>query len=126
MSVGNVWAPDLTYYDGLFYIYAPINEEIMVLTAPSATGPWSAPQKVGIHGIDPGHVADDHGNRYLFYGSGNVVELTADGLLVAGEPRKVYEGWKFPEAWVVEGRFLESPGTIAIQAGPTSVSGLRL
>lgn len=107
--IGNVWAPDLTYYNGQFYIYAPINEEIMVLTAPAATGPWSAPVKVGIKGIDPGHVADENGNRYLFYSSGYVVELAEDGLSAKGEPRKAYEGWRFPEEWVVEGRFLESP-----------------
>lgn len=106
---GNVWAPDLTYYNGQFYIYAPIDEEIMVLTASAPTGPWSPPTKVGIRGIDPGHVADDDGNRYLFYGSGYVAELTPDGLSVKGAPRKVYDGWRFPEEWVVEGRFLESP-----------------
>ena len=106
---GNVWAPDLTYYKGQFYIYAPIDEEIMVLTAEKPEGPWSAPAKVGIRGIDPGHVADDEGNRYLFYGSGYVAELTPDGLSVKGEPRKAYDGWRFPDEWVVEGRFLESP-----------------
>lgn len=106
---GNVWAPELTYYNGLFYIYAPIDEEIMVLTASSPAGPWSPPSKIGIRGIDPGHVADEHGNRYLFYGSGNVVELSSEGLAAIGAPRKVYEGWSFPEEWVVEGRFLESP-----------------
>lgn len=106
---GNVWAPDLTYYEGRFYIYAPIDEEIVVLTASSPAGPWSAPTRVGIRGIDPGHVADDNGNRYLFFSSGYMVELTPDGLAVQGAPRKVYEGWPFPEDWVVEGRFLESP-----------------
>ncbi|MDQ6417936.1 family 43 glycosylhydrolase [Paenibacillus sp. LHD-117] len=106
---GNVWAPDLVYYKGQFYIYAPIDEEIMVLTAAQPTGPWGPPVKVGIRGIDPGHVADDDGNRYLFYGSGYVAELTPDGLSVKGAPRKVYDGWRFPEEWVVEGRFLESP-----------------
>ncbi|MDQ0115602.1 family 43 glycosylhydrolase [Paenibacillus harenae] len=106
---GNVWAPDLAYYKGQFYIYAPIDEEIMVLTASEPAGPWSSPTKVGIRGIDPGHVADDKGNRYLFYGSGHVAELTPDGLSVKGAPRKVYEGWRFPDEWVVEGRFLESP-----------------
>jgi xylan 1,4-beta-xylosidase len=106
---GNVWAPDLVYYKGTFYIYAPINEEIMVLTAAEPAGPWSAPAKVGIRGIDPGHVADADGKRYLFFGSGHVAELTADGLSVKGAPRKVYDGWRFPDEWVVEGRFLESP-----------------
>jgi len=106
---GNIWAPDLTYYKGQFYIYAPIDEEIMVLTAPKPTGPWSSPKKVGQRGIDPGHVADEDGNRYLFYGSGYVAELAADGLSITGEPHKVYDGWRFPDEWVVEGRFLESP-----------------
>lgn len=106
---GNIWAPDLVYFEGQFYIYAPIDEEIMVLTSSAPTGPWSPPRKVGIRGIDPGHIADKNGTRYLFYGSGYMVELTPDGLSVKGVPRKVYEGWRFPEEWVVEGNFLESP-----------------
>lgn len=106
---GNVWAPDISYYDGMYYIYAPIDEEIMVVTASSPAGPWSSPKKVGIRGIDPGHVSDENGNRYLFYGSGYVAELSPDGQAVQGTPRKVYDGWRFPDEWVVEGRFLESP-----------------
>lgn len=106
---GDVWAPDLTYYEDRFYIYAPINEEIMVLTATHPHGPWSDPQKVGVQGIDPGHVADSNGNRYLFFSDGYMVELAGDGLSAVGTPRKVYDGWPFPKEWVVEGNFMESP-----------------
>lgn len=106
---GDVWAPDLTYYKDRFYIYAPINEEIMVLTATHPHGPWSDPQKVGVQGIDPGHVADSNGNRYLFFSDGYMVELAGDGLSAVGTPRKVYDGWPFPKEWVVEGNFMESP-----------------
>ncbi|WP_219838556.1 family 43 glycosylhydrolase [Paenibacillus sp. R14(2021)] len=106
--VGNIWAPDLAYYQGQYYIYVPIDEEIMVLTASSPKGPWSSPRKVGIRGIDPGHIADGSGRRFLFYGPGYMVELAPDGLTAIGEPRKVYDGWSFPNEWVVEGNFLES------------------
>lgn len=106
---GDVWAPDLTYYKDRFYIYAPINEEIMVLTAQNPYGPWSQPQKVGIQGIDPGHVVDQEGNRYLFFSDGYMVELAQDGLSAVSAPRKVYDGWQFPKEWVVEGNFMESP-----------------
>lgn len=107
--MGDVWAPDLTYCNGRFNIYVPIDGQIMVLAAHSAYGPWSKPQPVGIQGIDPGHIMDEQGNRYLFYSSGYVVALTEDGLSTVGDSRKVYDGWTFPTEWVVEGNFMESP-----------------
>lgn len=37
------------------------------------------------------------------------MELADDGLSVTGEVTKVYEGWRYPEDWVVEGYSLEGP-----------------
>ena len=37
------------------------------------------------------------------------MNLADDGLSVVGAPRKVYDGWKFPEDWVVEGFAQEGP-----------------
>src|SRR5690606_10074387 len=100
---GDVWAPDFIVHNGQFYIYVPISGKIYTLTAPSPEGPWSEPIDLGLEGIDPGHIADQEGNRYLHIGAGYMTELSPDGLSVKGEVRKVYEGWEYPEDWVVEG-----------------------
>jgi len=107
--IGDVWAPDFIEHDGRYYIYVPIDGRIFALTAPRPEGPWSDPVDLGLDGIDPGHIADPDGNRYLHIGAGRMAELAADGLSVTGPARKVYDGWDFPEEWVVEGKFLESP-----------------
>lgn len=107
--IGDVWAPDFIVHDGLFYIYVPIDGKIFAFTAEKPAGPWSDPIDLGLTGIDPGHIADQEGNRYLHIGAGYMAKLAADGLSVAEAPRRVYDGWEFPEEWVVEGKFLESP-----------------
>ena len=38
-----------------------------------------------------------------------MVPLTDDGLSVTAEPKKVYDGWQYPEDWAVETFALESP-----------------
>ncbi len=107
--IGDVWAPDFIEHNGYFYIYLPIDGKIMAITAPSPEGPWSKPVDLDLQAIDPGHVVDKDGNRYLHTGGGYMTKLSDDGLSIAGETVKVYEGWKFPEEWIVEGNFLESP-----------------
>ena len=107
--IGDIWAPDFIEHNGHFYIYVPIDGKIMAITAPSPEGPWSNPVDLGLQAIDPGHVVDKDGNRYLHTGGGYMTKLSDDGLSIAGETIKVYEGWKFPEEWIVEGNFLESP-----------------
>jgi beta-xylosidase len=52
-----------------------------VVTAPSPAGPWSAPVDLKLQGfIDPGHVVDADGNRYLYLSGGVTVRLAKDGL----------------------------------------------
>ena len=60
-------------------------------------------------GIDPGHIADQEGNRYLYVDKGEVIRLTADGLTTIGQKQKVYEGWRYPNHWETECMCLESP-----------------
>lgn len=107
--IGDVWAPDFVQHNGMYYIYFPANRTNWVVTAPSPLGPWSAPVDLKIKGIDPGHVAGPDGKRYLHLSGGWIVELADDGLSVAGEPRHVYEGWRYPDDWVVEAYSLEGP-----------------
>lgn len=109
-NVGSVWAPDLIKYKDLFYIYFPANRTNWVVTAKSPEGPWSAPVDLKLHGfIDPGHVIDKDGKRYLYLSNGSTVELAADGMSTVGEPKPGYKGWQFPKEWSTECFCLESP-----------------
>lgn len=108
-AIGDVWAPDLVKYGDRYYIYFPAHNTNWVVWAPSPEGPWSEPVDLKIGGIDPGHVAAPDGKRYIYQDSGYVVLLSPDGLSVAGERRKVYEGWRYPDDWAVECFCLESP-----------------
>ncbi len=108
---GSAMAPDLVKCNGKYYIYYPSDEVNWVVWADDIRGPWSKPVRLDIKGIDPGHVVGEDGHRYLFTNNGWVTPLTDDGLKVAGESRKVYDGWKYPKNWVTEGNdmYLESP-----------------
>lgn len=106
---GSAMAPDLIKYDGRFYIYYPAAGTNWVSWADDIRGPWSKPVDLKVSGIDPGHVADDKGNRYLYVNEGEVVRLTPDGLSIVGEKQKVYDGWEYPKKWKTEGMYLESP-----------------
>ena len=106
---GSAMAPDLIKYKGRFYLYYPADGTNYVAWADDIRGPWSKPVDLKIGGIDPGHVADAEGNRWLYTNNGWVTPLTADGLAKAGEARKVYDGWEYPKQWKTEGMYLESP-----------------
>lgn len=107
--VGDVLAPDLVYFKNKFYIYFPAARTNWVVTADRPEGPWSEPVDLKLARIDPGHIATSDGKRYLFVDGGRAVKLAPDGLSVVGAPRVYYEGWKYPEEWVVEGFYPESP-----------------
>jgi beta-xylosidase len=108
--VGSVWAPDLIKYGDKYYIYFPAGRKNWVVTASSPAGPWSAPVDLKLQGfIDPGHVVDAEGNRYLYLSGGSTVKLAKDGLSVLGEPVHSYSGWQFPKDWSTECFCLESP-----------------
>jgi xylan 1,4-beta-xylosidase len=108
-NVGNVWAPDLVKYNDRFYIYFPVQNTNYVITADRMHGPWSDPVDLKVGHIDPGHVADDEGNRYLYFSSGAYVPLSADGMSVTGEMKYVYDGWPIPREWTIECFCMESP-----------------
>jgi xylan 1,4-beta-xylosidase len=110
-NVGEIWAPELVKHQGKYYIYFPARDyhSTMVVTAERITGPWTDPVEMKISHIDPGHVVGEDGKRYLYFSDGHVVQLSDDGLSVAGPVRKVYEGWKYPADWLTECFCLESP-----------------
>jgi beta-xylosidase len=111
-NVGSVWAPDLVKHQGRYYIYFPgvgSYRSNYVIWADDIRGPWSDPIDLKIGRIDPGHAVGPDGRRYLFLSAGFLVSLTDDGLAVVGEPRKVYDGWKYPSDWIVEAFAQEGP-----------------
>jgi beta-xylosidase len=107
---GNVWVSELTRHGGEFCLYYSANNQIYLVTAKSAAGPWSEPLKVeGAKTLDVGHVADDAGKRFLFFATGKVAELSADSSQMTGEKRKVHDAWPIPPEWAIECECLESP-----------------
>ena len=125
--VGSVFAPDLIRHGDRYFIYFPAMNlpgmtsmpvtgakrrpiSIMVVHAASPAGPWSDPVDMGIYdGIDPGHAVGEDGKRYLFLNGGRRVPISDDGLARTGPSEKVYDGWRYPADWVVEGFELEGP-----------------
>jgi xylan 1,4-beta-xylosidase len=109
--IGSVWAPDLVKFNNKYYIYFPANNKNYVVTADSIIGPWSDPVSITVkdNPIDPGHIADENGKRYLYFSSGGYVPLSDDGLTAVGEYRKTYNGWPIPRDWSIELFALEGP-----------------
>lgn len=109
MTLGDVWAPDLTKCNGKYYIYYPADGTNYVMWADNIRGPWNGPIDLHLQGIDPGHVQGSDGTRWLHTSGGYVVRLSDDGLSAIGEQQHVYDGWKYPESWQTECFCLESP-----------------
>lgn len=111
-NVGSVWAPELVKHRGRYFIYfpgiAPYRSNY-VIWADHIRGPWSEPIDLKITRIDPGHAVGPDGRRYLFLSAGELVPLADDGLSTTGPPRKIYDGWKYPDDWVVETFAQEGP-----------------
>ncbi|CAD0299904.1 family 43 glycosylhydrolase [Xanthomonas hortorum] len=115
-NVGAIWAPDLIKHGKRYYIYFPARRgdqgerSNFVVWADDIKGPWSAPIDIGLGKyIDPGHAVGEDGKRYLFLSGGDYVQLSDDGFKVVGTPKHVYDGWKYPESWDVEGYAQEGP-----------------
>ena len=106
---GAAWAPDLQKVGDTYYLYFPSAGTNWVITAKDIRGPWSEPVDLHVGGIDPGLVVTPEGKRFLFTNDGWLTPLSDDGLSRAGESVKVYDGWKFPSEWEVEGMCLEAP-----------------
>lgn len=71
---GSVWAPALSYCDGLFYLlYTDVKSRHRVykdlhnylITAKSIEGPWSEPIRLNGSGFDPFMFHDDDGRKWL-------------------------------------------------------------
>ncbi|WP_188054572.1 family 43 glycosylhydrolase [Sphingosinithalassobacter sp. CS137] len=113
-DIGSVWAPELCKHDGRYFLYIPARtasyRSSYVAWADDIRGPWSDP--IDLHlpdHIDPGHAVAEDGSRWLFLSGGDRVPLTPDGLATAGPVEHVYDPWRYPADWVVEGFAPEGP-----------------
>jgi xylan 1,4-beta-xylosidase len=107
---GGVWAPSLSHHEGLFWLVFAIvrtkdgpfkDMDVMLVTAPSIDGPWSAPRYLGGDGFDPSIFHDDDGRHWLVnmrwdhrpdhpsFAGITLQEVTTDGSLF-GEPRLIH------------------------------------
>ncbi len=100
------WAPEVTYDNGVFYLYYSVGDEenmgIRVAVAGRPEGPFVATGRQLTSeqfAIDPHVFLDDTGTRYLFYatdflehshiGTGTVVDRMLDPYTLEGRPRPV-------------------------------------
>jgi xylan 1,4-beta-xylosidase len=113
-NIGSVWAPEICKHKGRYYIYIPAkypnNNTSYVIWADRIEGPWSEPIDLKLpRYIDPGHVVDENGVRWLFLSGGDRIQLAPDGLSTVGKPEHVYDPWRYPDDWDVEGFSPEGP-----------------
>ncbi|GAA6186643.1 family 43 glycosylhydrolase [Aliiglaciecola sp. NS0011-25] len=119
--LGTVFALDLVKHNGRYFIYIPFMQapwskgfksfaNIYVIYADNIAGPWSEPIDMNILGlIDPGHIVDESGQRYLLLSGINRIKLSSDGLSTIGPMEKAYAGWQYPDEWITEAYALEGP-----------------
>ncbi len=104
MDSRGIWAPDISYSNGKFYIFAtlrfnrndkkegPMRCQLM-MSADRPEGPYSKPVVLPVDDIDPSHFADDDGKHYMIIAPGiTVVPLSDDCTQVIGEPVQVWSG----------------------------------
>ncbi|WP_435303381.1 family 43 glycosylhydrolase [Novosphingobium humi] len=112
-NIGAVWAVSLAKHNGRYFLYIPVKAEqndTFVIWADHIDGPWSDPVPLGLpRHIDPCHAVGEDGSRWLFLSGGDRVRLSEDGLSLAGTPEHVYEPWRYPDTWDVEGFSPEGP-----------------
>ena len=90
------WATSLKYHDGRFYALLAPNEagpmgQTYIFTAEKAEGPWTIHARLR-HFHDATLFFDDDGTPYVFYGTGEMCQLTRDLKgVVEGSNRHYFE-----------------------------------
>lgn len=100
-----IWAPDLSYHEGRFVLYATLrlNNPVegadtprrrqLLTTAPAITGPWTAPVFLEIDDIDPSLFIDTDGSRYLVIAPGvTLIPLNPEGTAPTGPSEVIWPG----------------------------------
>lgn len=112
-NIGSVWAVSLEKHAGRYFLYIPVKAQpnsIFVIWADHIDGPWSEPIDLKLPGhIDPCHAVGEDESRWLFLSGGDRIRLADDGLSTVGEVEHVYDPWRYPDDWIVEGFAPEGP-----------------
>lgn len=92
-----IFAPDISYADGKFWVVVPYFHgqprcTIMLFTSDRPEGPYSDGVVLNHHFIDPSIFHDDDGRRYLAFGGGWLHELRRDGSGLTGQAKQVWAG----------------------------------
>lgn len=111
-----IWAPNLTWSDGLFYLaytivytnrYRYKDTYNFVATAPDVRGPWSKPVELSRQGFDPSIFHDDDGKKYMVvqtidhrtgrerFSGIDVQEYDPVAHKLVGQPVRVFAGTKY-------------------------------
>lgn len=95
------WAPDISYYNGRFYICATyrlndtgtVYRKQMVVSSDKPEGPYSEPVFLDEDGIDPSIFNDDDGRRYMLLNRGaRIFEISENADRQIGEASLLFYG----------------------------------
>lgn len=95
------WAPDISYYEGKFYITAtyrlndvpPVIRRQIVVSSERPEGPYSEPVFIDEDGIDPSIFNDDDGRRYMLLNRGaRIFELDKTATEKISDAKLLYYG----------------------------------
>lgn len=95
------WAPDISYYEGKFYITATyrlndtgtVYRKQMVTSSDRPEGPYCEPVFLEEDGIDPSIFTDDDGKRYMLLNRGaRIFEISPDGKQQLSKAKLLYYG----------------------------------
>ena len=100
-----IWAPDISYHNGTYYIFAPLRlngtgprennvlRRQLMMKSDKPEGPYSKPICLEVDHIDPSHFIDDDGSHYMVVSPGiTIVKLSDDCTQVLSEPVTVWAG----------------------------------
>lgn len=110
------WATSLKYHDGKFWALLAPNEmgsmgDTYIFTAPKAEGPWTIHSRLR-HFHDATLFFDDDGTPYVFFGTGEMCQLTRDLKGVVEGSLRHYFQREADERGLLEGtRVIKHNGT---------------
>jgi xylan 1,4-beta-xylosidase len=100
-----IWAPDISYHNGKFYIFATLRlngdgtrgknvlRRQLLMVSDKPEGPYARPVCLEVDDIDPSHFIDDDGTHYMVIAAGaKLVKLSDDCTKVIEKPVVAWPG----------------------------------